>query len=89
MKMRLVSLVLVLVMLTIAFAGCSTTSEAASPNPFEDRFERYYAGDSLYVFVDKGTGVCYLWRAIGNKGGLTVMLGEDGQPVTYWEEGKP
>ena len=33
------------------------------------------------VWVDKQTGVNYLWVASGNGGGLTVLLDRDGKPV--------
>ena len=33
------------------------------------------------VFVDRQTGVNYLWIASGYGGGLTPLLGADGHPV--------
>ena len=88
MKMRVVSLILVLFMLAFTLASCGKESaEAGGKSPFEGRFASYYADNGLYVYVDKGTGVCYLWRYSGYKGGLTVMLDEDGRPLTYWEDG--
>ena len=33
------------------------------------------------VWVDKQTGVNYLWIASGYGGGLTVLLDRDGKPV--------
>lgn len=32
------------------------------------------------IWVDKTTGVNYLWIASGNGGGLTPLLGADGKP---------
>ena len=89
MKMRVVVLVLVLALLAIGLNSCCVeTAEAGNNGPFDGRFETYYAGDSMTVIVDRGTGVCYLWRSAGSgRGGLTVMLDEDGRPLTYWEEG--
>lgn len=85
---KFVSLALVMALLLFALTSCGVeTADAGSKSPFEDRFVKYYAGDYLYVYVDKGTGVCYLWKSIGEKGGLTVMFDEDGRPLTYWEEG--
>ena len=33
------------------------------------------------IWVDKKTGVNYLFHASGNSGGLTVLLNRDGTPV--------
>lgn len=33
------------------------------------------------IWVDKTTGVNYLWIASGNGGGLTPLLGADGKPL--------
>ncbi len=33
------------------------------------------------IWVDRETGVNYLWMASGNGGGLTVLLDRDGKPV--------
>ena len=86
MKMRVVSLILVLVMVAVLLASCSTTNEASQPNPFANRFEFFAAGFYRYVIVDKATGVCYLESVNGGHGpALTVLLNADGTPVT-WEE---
>lgn len=51
----------------------------------KDRFERIHKGgafgDGFEVWVDRETGVNYLWRATGYAGGLTVLLDRDGKPV--------
>ena len=85
MKMRLISLALVVMMVGIALTGCTTTTEAATNNPFADRFVEFYTGVYQKVIVDKETGVCYLWRKHGYGGGLTVLLDADGTPLTYEE----
>ena len=33
------------------------------------------------IWVDKETGINYLWHASGYAGGLTVLLNADGTPV--------
>ncbi|MBQ2813241.1 MAG: xylan 1,4-beta-xylosidase [Clostridia bacterium] len=52
---------------------------------FDDkRFEKTYSQGSLNVteiWVDKQTGVNYVFHACGNAGGMTVLLDRDGQPV--------
>ena len=49
-----------------------------------DRFEKVYSQGTLNqveIWVDKETGVNYLFRASGYAGGLTVLLDRDGKPV--------
>lgn len=49
-----------------------------------DRFEKIYTQgkiDIVEIWIDKETGVNYLYRAYGQTGGLTVLLDENGNPV--------
>ena len=50
------------------------------------RFEKILKeGNGLFeeieIWVDRETGVHYLWRKSGYAGGLTVLLDEEGKPV--------
>ena len=48
------------------------------------RFEKVYTQGSLNVteiWVDKGTGVNYVFHASGSAGGLTPLLDREGKPV--------
>jgi len=50
----------------------------------DNRFERTYKQGVLEVveiWVDKETGVNYLFRFSGYAGGLTPLLDKDGKPV--------
>lgn len=49
----------------------------------EKRFERVYSQDmrSTEIWVDKETGVNYLYHQSGYGGGLTVLVDKDGKPV--------
>ena len=49
----------------------------------DKRFERVYTQSmgSMEIWVDKETGVNYLWTASGYAGGLTVLVNRDGSPV--------
>ena len=51
----------------------------------DQRFEKVYSQGSLTVtteiWVDKQTGVNYLFVNSGYAGGMTVLLGADGKPV--------
>ena len=49
-----------------------------------DRFEKIYTQGTLNVieiWVDKETGVNYIFRQSGYAGGMTPLLDRDGKPV--------
>ena len=59
----------------------------------EDRFEKVYSQGVMNVteiWVDRETGVNYVFHASGNAGGLTPLLGRDGSvvvtPVRKYDE---
>lgn len=50
----------------------------------KDRFERIYSQGmvtGVQIWVDRETGVNYIFARDGYCGGLTVLLDKDGQPV--------
>ena len=49
----------------------------------DKRFEKIYSQSmgSMEIWVDKETGVNYLYRQSGYAGGMTVLLDKDGKPV--------
>ena len=53
----------------------------------EDRFIKTvvdgggFNDNYMAIYVDKKTGVNYLFSSCGNAGGLTVLLNRDGTPV--------
>ena len=52
----------------------------------EDRFVKTYsqggfASNAMQIWVDRQTGVNYLYTASGYAGGLTVLLDREGKPV--------
>ncbi len=47
----------------------------------EKRFERVYSQASVCIWVDKETGVQYVYCSGGYGGGLTVLLDENGKPL--------
>jgi hypothetical protein len=49
----------------------------------EKRFEKVYSqgAGSIEIWVDKETGVNYLYHSSGYGGGLTVLLDKYGKPV--------
>lgn len=49
-----------------------------------DRFEKVYSQGTMNVteiWVDKETGVNYVFHASGSAGGMTPLLDRDGKPV--------
>ena len=51
-----------------------------------ERFEKIYTQGTLTVteiWVDRETGVQYLWHADGYAGGLTVLVDAEGKPLLY------
>lgn len=49
-----------------------------------ERFEKIYSQGAMNVteiWVDKETGVNYVYHQAGYAGGLTPLLGRDGKPV--------
>ena len=52
----------------------------------DKRFVKVYSQEgfvdnTMQIWVDKQTGVNYLYSACGYSGGLTVLLNRDGTPV--------
>ncbi len=49
----------------------------------EKRFEKVYKQNmgEIEIWVDKETGVNYLYRQSGYSGGLTVLMDKEGKPV--------
>ena len=48
-----------------------------------NRFEKVYTQGmgTIEIWIDKETGVNYLYHNSGYSGGLTVLLDKDGKPV--------
>ncbi len=55
------------------------------PMSKNDRFEKIYSqstiSGSTQIWVDKQTGVNYIYHASGYGGGLTPLLDKEGKPV--------
>ena len=56
----------------------------------DKRFEKIYKQDmgSTEIWVDKETGVNYLYHSSGYSGGLTVLVDENGKPIVTKVEEK-
>ncbi|BBM17631.1 DUF6440 family protein [Enterococcus malodoratus] len=49
-----------------------------------ERFKRVYSQgklDAIMIFVDRETGVNYMFNKVGYAGGLTPLLDKEGKPV--------
>ena len=49
-----------------------------------ERFKQVYSQGFIHmteIWVDKETGVNYLWHSSGESGGLTPLLDSEGKPV--------
>lgn len=56
-----------------------------------DRFQKVYSQGTVNVmeiWVDRETGVNYVFRASGYAGGLTPLLDREGKPVVSMAAGK-
>ena len=49
----------------------------------KNRFEKVYTQGmgSMQIWVDRETGVNYMFQAYGYSGGLTVLVDKDGKPI--------
>ena len=50
----------------------------------KERFETIYSQgtiDVMQILLDTQTGVNYVFRKVGNAGGITLLLDKDGKPV--------
>ena len=51
--------------------------------PKDKRFEKVYSQSmgAMEIWVDKETGINYLFHQSGYAGGMTVLLDKDGKPL--------
>ena len=50
----------------------------------KERFKTVYSQgtiDVMQILLDTQTGVNYVFRKVGNAGGITLLLDKDGKPV--------
>lgn len=99
MKKKVAALIVTLSMAATLFvSGCNiqvvddvdastnsntNTSESIKDNESLVLVEEGEPYSGYQIYADKETGVMYLWMWNNNKGGLTVMLNEDGSPKIW------
>lgn len=70
----------------LLFVGCTSSASAVVANGrFEIPLSEQQGGGKITVVVDKETNVMYMFIQAGYKGGLTVMVDENGSPL-LWSE---
>lgn len=71
----------ILLITTLLLAGCGNKQESDSEQGKSIVKVENTIGHSVYV--DKDTGVMYLYVGSGYGGGITVMINEDGTPKIW------
>lgn len=90
---KIIAIFMMILICCMMFIGCSKQNqtpiinETTTTNELADRF-KVITDDNLgtgycNVIVDNETGVMYLFRGSMNRGGLTVMVDADGNPLIY------
>lgn len=82
---RTIAIILCAVML-MSLCGCGKQSFSEYLAEREEKAMFVVVSDDYNgtILMHKETGVCYMWRKMGNGAGLTVMLNPDGTPYV-WE----
>ncbi len=87
---KFLTVVLLVVTCCVIFSGCSKAKKVESPE-FDERFLILNDTNNdmdgyRQIIVDRETGVMYLFMGKGYKGGLTVMVDAEGNPLIYGGE---
>lgn len=70
--------VIVLLLVCIMLVGCNKTKK---DEDYDDIFTLVGSGNMLYIYKENATDVMYVVDT--NVGGITIMMGENGLPLTY------
>ena len=74
----------IMLALAISLSGCSG-GNSNTEDENNGRVRKVYADFLNTIYVDSETNVMYFWHTGGYSGGLTVMVNENGQPLTLYE----
>ena len=84
---KFLAIILSIMICCFTFVGCSRKNEVIKTTELDRRFKIINdTNDGLgycNIIVDTETGVMYLFRGAGYRGGLTVMVDADGKPLIY------
>ena len=87
---KFLTVILLVVVCCVIFSGCGKAKKVAA-SEVDERFlilNDTNNGMNGYrqIIVDRETGVMYLFVVCGGKGGLTIMVNADGNPLIYGGE---
>lgn len=71
---------------TLLISGCVSANANAGNDEVQAPLVLVESTPTYNIYVDKDTGVMYLWVMTMYKGGLTVMLNADGTPKIWQQE---
>lgn len=84
---KFLAIILSIMICCFTFVGCSRKNEVIKTTELDRRFKIINdTNDGLgycNIIVDTETGVMYLFRGAGYRGGLTVMVDANGKPLIY------
>lgn len=84
---KILAIILSIMICCFAFVGCSRKNEVIKTTELDSRFKIIKDTNDGFgycdIIVDTETGVMYLFRGAGYRGGLTVMVDTDGKPLIY------
>ena len=84
---KFLAIILLIMVCCFMFIGCSRKNEVIKTTELDSRFKIIKDTNDEYgyfnIIVDTETGVMYLFRGAGYRGGLTVMVDTDGKPLIY------
>ena len=72
----------IMLALAISLSGCSGGS-SNTEDENNRRFRKVYSEFSNTIYVDSETNVMYFWHCGYSRGGLAVMVNENGQPLIW------
>lgn len=84
---RVLAIILLIMICCFMLVGCGRKNDVTTTTELDRRFKIINdTNDGLgycNIIVDTETGVMYLFRGAGYRGGLAVMLDADGKPLIY------
>lgn len=84
---KFLTVILLVVVCCVIFSGCGKTKKVEASEVDERFLILNDTNNSMngyrQIIVDRETGVMYLFVVCGGKGGLTIMVNADGNPLIY------
>lgn len=83
---RILTIIISIVLCCLVLSGCGRKNDVITTTELDRRFKLINDtnyGSGCQIIVDTETGVMYLFRGAGYRGGLTVMVDADGKPLIY------